>query len=112
MMQDSILQTYKTTFPKDTLAMISKRTGINQTRVFRIFNGYEMKISEYETFEQVLYTKGEYQRHTSFIDLAKKCLGKLSQNKIEMMSMEMKDALQTREIIQNTVFDKYSQMFA
>jgi hypothetical protein len=34
-----------------SLKIISEDTGIQITRVFRLFNGYEMKLSEYEVFK-------------------------------------------------------------
>lgn len=49
-LQDSILRQYKEIYPSDSLKEISKRTKIQITRVFRLFNGSEMKISEYESF--------------------------------------------------------------
>lgn len=52
--QESILKRYREAFPDKTLKSISKETGIQMTRVFRIFNGYEMKLKEYEAFEVAL----------------------------------------------------------
>ena len=52
--QKEILSQYKQTYPADTYQTISNKTGIQNTRVFRIFNGYEMKLSEYSRFVDVL----------------------------------------------------------
>jgi hypothetical protein len=52
-LQQKLISTYKEIFPKDTYKDISNKTRIQQTRVFRIFNGSEMKLSEYEVIEGV-----------------------------------------------------------
>ena len=52
-LQTKLITTYKEKFPKDTYKEISKKTNIQQTRVFRIFNGSEMKLSEYEAIEDI-----------------------------------------------------------
>lgn len=53
-LQEEILNQFNRQFPNATLKEVSKKTGIQITRVFRIINGYEMKISEYEKFHQLL----------------------------------------------------------
>ena len=53
-LQEEILNQFDRHFPNATLKQVSKKTGIQITRVFRIINGYEMKISEYEKFYNAL----------------------------------------------------------
>ena len=50
-LQGLILKKYTEVHNNPTLKFISEDTGIQITRVFRIINGHEMKISEYERFE-------------------------------------------------------------
>lgn len=56
-LQKKTLDEYKRIFPKDSLKIISKKTNIQITRVFRIFNGSEMKVKELESFLEVLGNK-------------------------------------------------------
>ncbi len=58
-LQLNLIKNYKENFPKDTYKMISLKTNIQQTRIFRIFNGAEMKLSEYEALEGALAHKDE-----------------------------------------------------
>jgi predicted DNA-binding protein YlxM (UPF0122 family) len=53
-LQQKILIEFQRLFPRLTLQQISKITKIERTRVFRIINGVEMKISEYEVFLKLI----------------------------------------------------------
>ena len=57
-MQLKVISEFKELFPNATLKKISELTGIQITRVFRLINGREMKLSEYQSFRQVI-TKNE-----------------------------------------------------
>ena len=53
-LQQQIIKHYFEIFGDDkTLKEISNHLGIQITRVFRILNGYEMKLTEYEKFKSV-----------------------------------------------------------
>jgi hypothetical protein len=56
-LQIKTLNRYRQIFPNDTLREISTRTGIQITRVFRLFNGKTMKVGELEALEQVITEK-------------------------------------------------------
>ena len=56
-MQRKILQRYRQLFPNDTLREVSARTGIQITRIFRLFNGKCMKVEELEAFENAVQEK-------------------------------------------------------
>jgi hypothetical protein len=56
-LQTKTIQRYRQLFPKDTLREVSARTGIQITRVFRLFNGKNMKVGELEAFENVIEKK-------------------------------------------------------
>ncbi len=58
-LQNQILRHYLELSDNTTLKRISKETGIQITRVFRLLNGSEMKISEYEVFKKLVLTKLE-----------------------------------------------------
>lgn len=53
-LQKKILQDYRAAFGHQTFREIARTTGIQQTRVFRIFNGSSMKLCEYEVFQQMV----------------------------------------------------------
>ena len=56
-LQTQTLHRYRQLFPNDTLKEVSTRTGIQITRVFRLFNGKNMKVGELEAFETVIVKK-------------------------------------------------------
>jgi hypothetical protein len=56
-LQKKTLQRYRQLFPQDTLREVSTRTGIQITRVFRLFHGKNMKVGELEAFETVISNK-------------------------------------------------------
>ena len=53
-LQNSVLERYIEVFGKRTYNMMAERTGINITRVFRLFNGSKMKLEEYEMFKNLI----------------------------------------------------------
>lgn len=56
-LQNKTIQRYRLFFPQETLREVSARTGIQITRVFRLFNGKAMKVEELEAFETVISNK-------------------------------------------------------
>lgn len=54
-LQNRILKEYRSNFPRFTLRETSAQTGIQLTRIFRLFNGSAMKLDEYERFHKVVY---------------------------------------------------------
>lgn len=56
-MQKEVLTQFNSLYPKITLKEVSQKTGIQVTRIFRIFNGAEMKVSELEAFQKLIYEK-------------------------------------------------------
>lgn len=56
-LQNKTIQRYRLFFPQETLREVSVRTGIQITRVFRLFNGKQMKVGELEAFEKAITEK-------------------------------------------------------
>ncbi len=56
-LQSKTLHRYRQLFPNETLRQTSARTGIQITRVFRLFNGKNMKVGELEAFEAAILSK-------------------------------------------------------
>lgn len=53
-LQNKIISRYRLFYPTHTLREVSATTGIQITRVFRLFNGKPMKVGELEAFEKVI----------------------------------------------------------
>jgi hypothetical protein len=53
-LQQKTLLKYRTYFPSEPLRVTSARTGIQITRVFRLFSGKTMKVGELEAFEKAI----------------------------------------------------------
>lgn len=94
-MQNYVLKRYRELYPHHTLKEISDQTGIQISRVFRLFNGSEMKVSEYEAFQNFL--EGNPSNTFHFINIARKCLEVLSPESIEKMNIEMQMLLNLKE---------------
>jgi hypothetical protein len=56
-LQKKTLARYRQYFPNETLRETSARTGIQITRVFRLFGGKNMKVGELEAFENAITIK-------------------------------------------------------
>lgn len=89
-LQKSILKLYKETFPTHRLRETSENTGIQLTRLFRIHNGSEMKLKEYEAFERCL---NQNDQASEFLKTSKHCLEKLTPHKRKLLHAQMKKAL-------------------
>lgn len=85
-LQQKILIEFKRSYPKDSLQKISKRTGIQITRVFRLLNGSEMKVKEYEAFQSCL---NQTYSHGVFLSTAGKCQQNLKQQKVKELLSRM-----------------------
>lgn len=77
-LQHKIFQRYYSAVPKLTYRQISKETGIQITRVFRIVNGSKMKLEEYQAVEQAINRHVEPTDYFEFLQLAKNCAEVLS----------------------------------
>lgn len=95
-LQTSIISKYQTNFPKETLNKTSQKTGIQITRVFRLFNGSEMKVSEYEAFERALSSSTTKQN--DFMNLSKKCYLQLGANRMQYLIQVMNHALKLEQL--------------
>lgn len=107
--QDTILKNFRETFPKKTLKTISEETGIQMTRVFRIMNGSEMKIGEYEAFERVLTNDALSQSKISLMKKFKRCISFLGDGDLSFLEVEINHLLKTdlfinRPYIENSSF--------
>lgn len=86
--QLNVIKQFMMIFKKPTLNKISTMTGIQLTRVFRIINGSEMKLSEYEIFQEKIDDEVGIDR--TLRDLLNNCEHKLSRRGI----LEIQDLLE------------------
>ena len=88
--QKTVLQQFQEAHPKAKLKEISEKTGIQITRVFRILNGAEMKVTEWEKFKKASQSQTNID---SFTETAKKCSLKLSPQRRKHLQAYMEQAL-------------------
>jgi len=96
-LQKRIIEQYLNLNPNITLRKISSDTGIQMTRVFRILNGSEMKIAEYEIFRKKVTDKlglcGVLE------ELAHECSITLSNESIKEIEALMKRKIQIKNLM-------------
>lgn len=81
-LQLQIINQYKSNFPKHTLKDISNATNIQNTRVFRIMNGSEMKISEYDSFQKCINKSKSLSKFETLIQDCKSTLSDIKMNNL------------------------------
>ncbi len=86
--QKTILGQYMLLNHKPTFKEISKDTGIQVTRVFRLFNGNIMKLSEYQVFNSRV--KEKMGLTGGLEDVAFECSMKLSPESIKDLEVYLK----------------------
>lgn len=94
-LQLQIINQYKSKFPKHTLKDISKATSIQNTRVFRIMNGSEMKISEYEVFQKCI---NKTKNVSKLEKLIKECKSTLSELKMNNLCYELETLIKMQRL--------------
>lgn len=100
-LQTITIKRYLDHFPKQSLREISNNTNIQITRVFRLLNGSQMKLKEYEAFERAIDQK-RFQGFSSsedFIFTSKECLEHLSESKLSELQNEMKQSLKVKKFL-------------
>ncbi|HXH73813.1 MAG TPA: hypothetical protein VNJ08_02540 [Bacteriovoracaceae bacterium] len=82
-LQKRTLQRYRQIFPNDTLKAVSTRTGIQITRVFRLFNGKTMKVLELEALENAVHEKlRENPNHSRLTEVLEKASAVLTNDEL------------------------------
>jgi hypothetical protein len=91
--EKKILQDYKAIYPQDTFEQISFKTGIQVTRVFRIFKGSSMKLKEFLSFKSIL------QKDSLQDALFRKCQEELYEEDIKELKNHMQFLLQRKHFL-------------
>lgn len=102
-LQHAVIQKYRKIYPNHTLRETSAQTGIQLTRVFRIFNGQEMKISEYEKFREVIL-KSSQGRDVEAKFHVMSNLRKLKQEQIETISQDIQYLICNNQFLTDHTF--------
>lgn len=97
-LQKTILNQYMLLNGKPTLKKISEDTGIQLTRVFRLFNGSQMKLDEYQTFNQKV--KERMGLTDSLEQIAFECSMRLSPEAIKDLEVFLKRKIETWKLLQ------------
>ncbi len=96
-MQKSVLKQYLDLYNNPTLRVMSKDTGIQLTRIFRLLNGSRMKVAEYEIFKKRVNDKiGD---GASLEKLALDCSTKLSVSGIREIETLMERKLRLQNLL-------------
>ena len=103
--QKSILKKYKATYPKKTLKEISEETGIQMTRVFRIFNGAEMKINEFESFEKSIRKNSTNESRVRLIEKVQLALNTMAERELSYFEIEINHLLKLDQFITKTMLN-------
>ena len=98
-MQKAILKRYWQVRGDLTLKQISKDTGIQLTRVFRILRGAEMKLSEYEIFQKII------EKHDDYFSSEMKLTASLCENSLSPKCIDDLLDLMKRKLLMKKIID-------
>lgn len=107
--QKTILSQYMLLNNKPTFKQIAADTGIQTTRVFRLFNGSTMKLSEYQIFNRKV--KEKMGLTGGLEDIAFECSMKLSPESIKELEVFLKRKISMwtlTQIEKQTKFSTYT----
>jgi len=97
-LQTTILNQYMLLNNRPTLKRISQDTGIQLTRIFRLFNGSTMKLSEYQIFNSRV--KEKMGLTDGLEAIAFECSLKLSPEAIKDLEVFLKRKIETWKLAQ------------
>ena len=104
--QNALLDKYMDLKDQPTLQTMSNETGIQKTRIFRLFNGSEMKLSEYLSFQrEVIKVQG---RSTSLEKTFHECESELSIQSLQEITALMNSLLYKSRLSKTRPFTQLS----
>ncbi|MFZ4713927.1 MAG: hypothetical protein ACOYL6_09460 [Bacteriovoracaceae bacterium] len=110
-LQHSILVRFREHYPQASFKEIAELTGIQSTRVFRLFNGFEMKLKEYAQIENVLAQKSHASIDKEFLQLTQELLSHLSSHERKYFHLYLQRELHKKELkmdqLKNEVRSQY-----
>ncbi|MCP4914200.1 MAG: hypothetical protein GY909_13895 [Oligoflexia bacterium] len=99
-MQENLIKEFRDTFTRMTLNELTNLCDIERTRLFRIFNGYEMKISEYEKIKACLTT--ELGNESSLERVASDCVNSFKERECLKISDQLRRKMRWLELIHSS----------
>ena len=96
-MQKKILRTYIQELGKSTIRELARDSKIQQTRIFRLMNGSEMKISEYLIIKSRIAEL--MSKNSDLMINAENCENTLSYHGLSQLSVQMKRKAKLAQII-------------
>lgn len=103
--QNALLHKYMDLKDQPTLQVMADETGIQRTRIFRLFNGSEMKLSEYLSFQSAVVEKQG--RDKSLESLFHECEAELSSQSLREISSLMNSLLYKSKLYKTHFFTQY-----
>jgi hypothetical protein len=97
--QNELLKKFRSLHNDPTYKEVSSLTGIQMTRVFRIFNGMEMKLSEYLIIKSLIDEKINSQNNLDKI--FEDCKMKLSDNSLKEIQEFCQKKIFVNELVLN-----------
>ena len=111
-LQKLTIARYQVMYPEDSLREISKKTGIQLTRLFRIMNGSEMRISEYEQFEKVFNTNTTTSTR-QFMDVSFLACKELSHSFLKELELTILLSIKTKkQLMEKNNINTYQRFLA
>ncbi|OUR98896.1 hypothetical protein A9Q84_05645 [Halobacteriovorax marinus] len=102
--QNKIIDDYMGLLSRNTIRDMANDCGIQKTRLFRIMNGHEMKLSEYLTLKHRISTLLD--SRSEIENLAKECDKILSPRGVSEISNYMKRRVRIAQFKANVVAQK------
>ena len=97
--QDSLMKKYNSLLKKSTIREIALDSGIQQTRIFRLLNGSEMKLSEYLIIKERVVKLSL--QNTDLVELAIEGDSLLSTYGVEEMSKKISRKLRIAKLVES-----------
>ncbi|CBW25232.1 hypothetical protein BMS_0307 [Halobacteriovorax marinus SJ] len=88
--QKDLLEQYMAMFKKPTIANLSRDSGIQKTRFFRLLNGMDMRLSEFLILKERILTLSNTNSSESLQSIAHECELQLEQSEISELAQMMK----------------------
>src|SRR5690606_10243692 len=100
-LEKEIIVRYKKKFPHETLKETSDRTGIQITRVYRLFSGRKMKVSEFEAFQRAIEGEPSCQRNERFNNLISEIILTFDSEEIDFICQSLERKIQNHQFKRN-----------
>ena len=103
--QKAVIERYKEVYPKDSIRAIAQRVGIHYSRASRILSGAEMKVSEYEAFNNVIARRSFSNDYS--VKLFNQALSQLPRHKINDFIHSLERSLINYQIVHKPIVEKF-----